>query len=111
MTLNNTENSKPVISPVIQFVLLIVPVVINGFFMVYALAGWALEGRDRFNWSLEAESVALWVSLVVIALCVVVLLYVRLKKCDWLHPLAISSYGHSLIAILLTVSVFITLRL
>lgn len=111
MTTNDTQNSRALISPVVQFVLLIVPVVANGFFMVYSMAGWALEGKDRFNWSLEAESVALWVGLTIVGYCVLVLLYIRLKRANWLHPLGVSSFGHTLIAILLTVSVFITLRL
>lgn len=111
MTHDDTKSSRPLISPVVQFVLLIVPVVANGFYMVYSLAGWALEERDKFNWSLEAGEVAVWVGATILAYCALVLLYVRLKKAPWLHPLAVSSYGHALIAILLTVSVFITLRL
>ncbi|MBX2837854.1 MAG: hypothetical protein KTR35_13425 [Gammaproteobacteria bacterium] len=111
MTTDNTENSKPVISPVTQFVLLIVPVVMNGFFIVYALAGWTLVGRDRFNWSLEAESVAAWVGMLIIVYCALVLLYIRIKKARWLHPLGVSSFGHILVAIILTALVFITLRL
>lgn len=60
------------IGPVMQFALLIVPMVISGFFLVYALTGWILEGRDHLNWSLEAEKVAVYVGLATLAYCMLV---------------------------------------
>jgi len=98
-------------SPVLLFALLMIPIVINCFFIVYALVGWILEGRDKFNWSLEAEEVALWVAAVVIAWSVLQLLYARWKRLPSAHILRISSYGHIVIAALMTLSVIITVRL
>ncbi len=106
------HHGKPyAMSPVLLFSLLMVPMVINCFFMVYALVGWILEGRDKFNWSLEAVEVALWVALVVFVWCGLQLLYARWKGLPRGHILRLSSYGHMLIALLMTVSVIITVRL
>lgn len=106
------HHSKPYrMSPVLLFSLLMVPIVINCFFMVYAMVGWILEGRDKFKWSLEAEQVALWVALVVLVWCGLQLLYARWKKLPPGHLLRISSYGHIAIAVFMTLSVFITVRL
>jgi len=98
-------------SPVLLFSLLMIPIVINCFFMVYALVGWILEGRDKFNWSLEAVEVALWVGAVVFVWCFLQLLYARWRKLPAGHILRVSSYGHMLIAVLMTLSVIITVRL
>lgn len=99
------------IGPVIQFALLIVPMVISGFFLVYALTGWILEGRDHLNWSLEAEKVGVYVGLATLAYCTVVALWVRLKGGARWHPLIVSSVGHVVLAALLVVSIFVTTRL
>lgn len=98
-------------SPVLLFTLLMVPIVINCFFIVYALVGWILEGRDKFNWSLEAVELASWTALVVATWCALQLLYARWKKLPPGHILRISSYGHIVIAVLMTLSVIITVRL
>ena len=106
------HHSKPYrMSAVLLFSLLVVPIVINCFFVVYGLVGWILEGRDKFKWSLEAEKVALWVALVVLVWCVLQLIYAHWKQLPRAHLLRISSYGHIVIAVLMTLSVFITVRL
>jgi len=106
------HHSKPYrMSPVLLFSLLMVPIVINCFFMVYALVGWVLEGRDKFKWSLEAEKVAFWVALVVLVWCTLQIAYANWKKLPRGHLLRISSYGHAAIAVLMTLSVLITVRL
>ena len=106
------HHSKPYrMSPVLLFSLLMVPMVINCFFMVYALVGWILEGRDKFKWSLEAEEVALWVAFVVLLWCALQLAYARWKQLPRGHLLRISSSGHAAIALLMALSVFITVRL
>ena len=99
------------IGPVMQFALLIVPIVISGFFLVYALTGWILEGRDHLNWSLEAEKVAVYVGFATLAYCTVVALWVRLKGGARWHPLIVSSVGHVVLAALLVASIFVTTRL
>lgn len=110
MTSRFSEDS-PTVGPVAQFSLMIVPIVINCFFMVYSLVGWILEGRDKLNWSLEAVSVAVWVCVFVLAYCVLVVAFARWCGAQRWHPLVVSSVGHSVVALLLTLSVIITVRL
>ncbi len=99
------------IGPVLQFSLLIVPLVMSGFFLVYALTGWILEGRDRLNWSLEAEKVAIWVGVSILGYSALVVLWVRYKGGARWHPLVVSSVGHVLLTVLLIASIFVTTRL
>jgi len=105
------QNSVKRISPVLQFCLLIIPMVMSCFYLVYALAGWIIDGRDKFNWSLEAPGVAIWVGSSVIAYSVLVLLYARWKGAAKYHLLNVSSWGHIVLSVLLTASVFITVKL
>lgn len=99
------------VGPVLEFALLIVPVVMNGFFVVYALTGWILEGRDKLNWSLEAESVSVYVGASVVIWSLVVSAYTRLRGGSRTHPLILSGWVHIVIAVLLVTSVFATVRL
>jgi len=78
------------ISPVLQFVLLIVPTVMTGFYLVYALVGLILEDRDMDNWSIEAAEVSLWVGGTIALFSVLVLLYARMKGLPATHLLSIS---------------------
>lgn len=110
MTSRFSEDS-PSVGPVTQFSLLIVPIVMNCFFMVYSLVGWTIEGRDKLNWSLEAESVALWVCVGILVFCGLVIAFTRLRGGQRWHPLVVSSVGHIVVALLLTLSVFIAIRL
>jgi len=105
------QNSIKPISPVIQFVLLLTPVVISCFYLVYSLTGWIIEGRDKLNWALEAPGVALWVGAGILLYCFLVLAYARSKGAERYHVLNVSSWGHMLLAVLLTISVFITVKL
>lgn len=108
----SAHHGKPyLMPPVLLFSMLMVPVVMNCFFMVYALVGWILEGRDKYNWQLEAITVSLRVAMVVLGWCAMQLLYARWKQLPRGHILRISSYGHALIAVLMTLSVIITVRL
>ena len=109
--MNRIAGDTRVAGPVTQFALLLIPIVLNCFFMVYALTGWILEGRDKLNWSLEAWGVAQWVSLVVTVYCVLVILAARLRGGAWTHPLCVSSIGHLLIVLILAASVFVNIRL
>ena len=110
MTRNLLGDSR-VVGPVMQFSLLIVPMVMNGFYMVYSLTGWIISGRDKLNWSLEAETVGLWVLAGMVIFCALVAVHTRLRGGNRWHPLMISSAGHIIVAALLTVSIFITVRL
>ena len=110
MTRNLFGDSR-VVGPVMQFSLLIVPVVMNCFYMVYSLTGWILSGRDRLNWSLEAEFVGFWVLVGIVIFCVLVSAYTLVRGGNRWHPLMISSIGHIVIAVLLTISILITVHL
>lgn len=99
------------VHPVLQFVLLIVPVVMSGFFLVYSLTGLILEGRDRFNWSLEAISVANMVgsSIAIYSICVILFAFYR--KLGKFHLLTVSGVGHLVLALILTAVVYIIVKL
>lgn len=107
----NISGDPRIVGPVLQFSLFIIPMVMNCFYMVYSLAGWIIEGRDKFNWSLEAPTVGLWVCAGMLVYCLAVLLYVRFRGGSLKHPLSISSIVHIVVALLLTISLFITVRL
>lgn len=89
------------LSPVWQFVLLIVPIVMNGFFLVYAITGWLIDGRNLVNWSIEAPSVALYVGAGMTLFCVLVLLLLKWRGLSWRHPVGLSSIAHAVLALLL----------
>ena len=103
------ESSRAV-GPVAQFALLIVPFVMNGFFVVYALGGWAVRGRDRLNWSLEAGGVATWVGLGMLAYSALVIAFTRLCGGPWRHPLVVSSVLHALFALLVAAAIVVIAR-
>lgn len=107
----NFLGSSSVAGPILQFSLLIVPLVMNCFYMVYSLTGWILDGRDRRNWSIEAPTVGIWVLVFTVLFSGLVIAYTRWRGGSWWHPLSISSIGHVVLAILLTISVLITVKL
>ena len=109
MNAHASEPSRPV-GPVLQFLLLLVPFVMNGFFVVYALTGWVIEGRDKLNWSLEAGGVARWVGLGMLGFCALVVAFVRLSGGRWRHPLILSSTAHAAFALLMVVLVAVATR-
>ncbi len=110
MTRNFLGNST-IVGPVMQFSLLMVPLVMSCFFVVYAMAGWVIDGRDRLNWAVEAPTVSVWVALSMFAFGGLVIAYVRWRGGSWWHPLIVSSVGHIVLAVLMTLSVFITVKL
>jgi len=105
------QNSNNPVSPVTQFALLLSPIVITCFYLVYALTGWILDGRDKLNWAIEAPEVGLWVCAGTIAFSLLVMAYTWFKGAKRTHPLNISSIAHIVIAVLLTASIFVTVRL
>lgn len=109
--MNRIAGDTRVAGPVMQFALLLIPIVMNGFFMVYSLTGWILEGRDKLNWSLEADGVALWVAISVSAYSVLIITVARWRGGAWTHPLCLSSIGHILLVFILAASVYVTIRL
>lgn len=110
MTSETRSSSRPHISPVPQFALLLSPVVMTCFYLVYAMTGWVIDGRDKFNWSIEAVRVASWVGSGIVLYSVLVLLYVYYKGVGRKHILVYSSVLHIVFAVLLTVSIFVCVR-
>ncbi|NND89772.1 MAG: hypothetical protein HKN42_02835 [Granulosicoccus sp.] len=110
MTRNILGNSSAV-GPVMQFSMLMVPLVMNCFYTVYSLTGWVIDGRDKLGWSLEAPTVGMWVLAGIVMFCGLVIAYARWRGASGRHLLIVSSVGHIVIAVLLTVSIFISVGL
>lgn len=107
----NIGGNSLIVGPVLQFSLFIVPIVMNCFYMVYALAGWVVEGRDKLTWSLEAPTVGFWVCASMVAYSLLVLGFVRWRGANWWHPLSVSSIAHIIVVLALTASILITIKL
>ena len=95
----------------LQFVLLIVPVVMSGFYLVYSLTGLILEGKHKLNWSLEALDVSYLVGggIAIYSLCVIAFAYFR--KLGRYHLLTVSAVIHLFLALILTAVVYIIVKL
>lgn len=102
---------KPLVHPVVQFVMLIVPVVMSGFFLVYSLTGLILEGRHKLNWSLEAIDVAVMVGGGIVVYSICVMAYAKFKRVGHFHILMVSSLGHLILSLILIAVVYIIVRL
>jgi len=110
MTNDAPSSSRPPVSPVLQFVLLLTPVVMTCFYLVYALTGWVVDGRDKLTWSIEAEGVAIWVGSGIVLYSLLVLLLAHYKGAGSKHILVYSSVLHIVLALLLTISIFVSVR-
>lgn len=106
--MNQAEPKAP-ISPVLQFVLLIVPIVMSGFYLVFTLAGIGLEDQDQLKWQLEARSVGFMVGGGICLYSLLVLALARFKKLKAGHLLNISAWGHLLLSVILTIGIFVML--
>ncbi len=93
------------ISPALQFVLLIIPVVFSSFYFIYGIVGLFIDGRDKVQWASEAWSVSVMTAMLIVGFCILVLLLVSYRSLGMKHMLAISSYIHILLAAMLTVLV------
>lgn len=109
-SVSNVEKSYKV-HPVFQFVLLIVPVVMTGFFLVYSLTGLILEGKTKLNWSLEAIDVANWVGGGIALYSLSVIAFALYRKLGKYHLLMVSAVGHLVLALILTAIVYIIVKL
>lgn len=105
------SNTSRRVHPVTQFVLLIVPVVMSGFYLVYSLTGLILEGKAKLNWSLEALEVSAWVGggIAIYSLCVMA--YAFFKRLGKFHLLTVSAVTHLFLALILTAIVYIIVKL
>jgi len=91
------------VSPVWQFVCLLAPVVMTGFYMVYALVGLVIEGADKLKWSDEALQVGKLAVLIIFAINGLVMAYAFFHRLRFSHLLWLSPLTHIGIAIMLTV--------
>ena len=107
----NTE-TRPTrtVSPVWQFVSLLAPTVMTGFYLVYALVGLVIEGQDKIKWSDEALRVSLLVTTIIVAINVLVMLYALYHRLRLTHLLWLSPIAHICIAILLTLMIAVIMR-
>lgn len=101
-----TDKARSTISPVLQFILLLVPVVFSSFFLIFATVGLFLDGRDKVQWSVEAWEVSRLTALLIVGYSLLVLLLVKLKRLLPLHILALSSYLHIALSAVLVLLVF-----
>ena len=104
------QNSVKRISPVAQFAMLLAPVVMSCFFLVYSLTGLIVEGREKLIWALEAPDVAMWTGAGIIAYSLVVLAFARWKGAVRYHVLNVSSWAHIILSVLLAASIFVTAK-
>lgn len=103
--MNTALESKPV-SPVWQFIGLLAPTVLTGFYLVYALVGLVLDDRNKLKWSDEALQVGMMVSAIVIGMNALVMLYAWFHRLSFRHLLWISPISHIAICAGLTMIVF-----
>ncbi len=94
------------ISPLLQFALLLSPVVMTCFYFVYAVLGLVIDGADKVRWDEEARQVGLGVMMLMLGYCGICLFVVWLKRGGLQHPVTVSSLVHGIIAICLTALVF-----
>ena len=98
------------VGPIVQFSLLIVPVVMNTFFLVYALMGLILEDRDLVNWSIEAAPNAPWVCAAIALYSILVAAFALSRGAGYGHPLVVSGAVHTGVALGCTALILATVR-
>lgn len=94
------------ISPVLQFALLLSPVVMTCFYFVYAVLGLVIDGASKLRWDEEARDVGLAVMVMMLGYCALCLFVVWLKRAGLQHPVTVSSLVHGIVAICLTALIF-----
>ncbi|OED35443.1 hypothetical protein AB833_29895 [Chromatiales bacterium (ex Bugula neritina AB1)] len=97
------------VSPVWQFVSLLAPTVMTGFYLVYALVGLVIDGKSKLKWSDEALEVGLLVTVLIIGLNGLVMLYAYFQKLPVSHVLWLSPFIHIGTACALTVMISLIL--
>lgn len=103
----STVEQKPV-SPVWQFISLLAPTVLTGFYLVYGLVGLVLDEKNKLKWSDEAVEVGLMVTAIVVGMNVLVMAYAYYHRLPLRHLLWISPIAHIAICIVLTLIVVLT---
>ncbi len=103
--MNSVPEPKPV-SPVWQFISLLAPTVLTGFYLVYGLVGLVLDEKNKLKWSDEALDVGIMVTAIVIGMNALVLAYAWYHRLALRHLLWISPIAHIAICVALTLIVF-----
>jgi len=97
----NSSEARPV-SPLWQFIFLLAPVVMTGFYTIYAIVGLFIDGANMRKWSDEALEVGLMVTAIIIGMNVIVMLYAYFHRLKLSHLLWISPFAHIGLALALT---------
>ena len=103
--LSNHESEQKSVSPVWQFVSLLAPIVLTGFYLVYALVGLFIEGQSKLKWSDEALTVGLRVTVLIFAMNGLVMAYAFFCRVGRTHLLWLSPLTHIAIAVGLTIMI------
>lgn len=105
ISLNSAPKPKSV-SPVWQFISLLAPTVLTGFYLVYGLVGLVLDEKNKLKWSDEALEVGILVTAIVIGMNALVMAYAWYHRLSLRHLLWISPIAHIAICLVLTIIVF-----
>ncbi len=97
------------VSPVWQFVCLLAPTVLTGFYLVYGLVGLVIEGKSKLKWSDEALDVGLLVTAMILGMNALVMAYAFYHKLSFRHLLWLSPFAHIAIAVSLTAMIALIL--
>ena len=95
-------SQKSQVSPVVQFICLLAPIVLTGFYLVYALVGFIIEGQSKLRWCDEALEVGVFVTMITVGLNAMVMGYAWFSRVRLKHVLWISPAFHIGVAIILT---------
>lgn len=106
MIVAQREPSGFKMAPVLQFFLLLWPIVFTCFYFIYALLGLVVSGDDLLYWKAESRNVAGIMAPGILAFVGLCLAYVAWRRLGLHHPVAVSSLLHGIICIALTALIF-----
>lgn len=106
-TLTDKATEPRSVSPVWQFVCLLAPVVMTGFYLVYALVGLVIDGANKLKWTEEALQVGALNTMIILAINGLVMAYAFFHRLKLSHVLWVSPLVHIVIALLLTLLIWI----
>lgn len=95
------------VSAVATLPLLLIPIVISGFFLVFTLVGLILEGDSLALWQNESWNVAWPVAAAQIGLSVCIFAFARYRNLPPSHLLSWSGFVHAGLALVLVVIVYV----
>ena len=91
---------------VVMLPLLLIPLVISGFFLVYTLFALLLDGNLLALWRNESWGVAWPTVAVQIGFCATTIAFTRYKKLPWSHLLSWSGPAHIVLVLVLATIVY-----